>query len=124
MISLEFISMSITVCHHASVLRADPMEPVPSDRNGKATPFHSSLHQLLWTNFNLWAALAILGRNAQLEHSVLHSPTLHGFGFDEAEDHILHEQPNQDDRQQTGEHLWDRKIVLGLEDVPAKPALT
>src|SRR5688572_2644626 len=48
-----------------------------------------------------------------------HAPASNGAVFDRPEDHILDEQPEQDDGQQAGEHVRDQQLVLVLVDEPA-----
>src|SRR3954454_9535340 len=54
--------------------------------------------------------------------SPLHAPAQDGAPLDELEDHRLDEEPDQDHREQAGEHLRGLELGARLEDVPAEPA--
>src|ERR1700733_9224149 len=54
----------------------------------------------------------------------LHAPALNGPGFDQAKHPVLDRESNEDDGQEAGKHFGNIELVLALEDVPAKPALT
>src|ERR1700722_9466487 len=54
----------------------------------------------------------------------LHAPALNGPGFDQAKHPVLDCESDEDDGEQAGEDFGNIKLVLALEDVPAKSALT
>src|ERR1700737_3167268 len=54
--------------------------------------------------------------------SVLHAPLVDGALLDGAEDEVLHQEADQDDREEPGEDVGDLQQVLVLEDEPAQSA--
>src|SRR5438105_9936094 len=54
--------------------------------------------------------------------SILHAPFADRPRFDDTEDDVLDQEADDDDRQQTGEHVGNLELVLVLVDEPAQSA--
>ena len=72
-----------------------------------------------WLGFAVPLIFDVQDRCARL---CLHSPSADGASLDGPEDQVLNQQPKQDDRQETGEHVGDQELILVLENVPAQAA--
>src|SRR5579862_8884963 len=57
-----------------------------------------------------------------LSGSNLHAPAADSSMFNAAEDHIFHDEPEQDDGEEAGENVRDEELSFLFEDVPAEAA--